>query len=165
MGPQRGTCLVRSLVGECLWVRGRSCAEGTAVVLGQAPGQTQLSSGLYLPGAQELGRGLVSSASLSLGERLDCHLLSPAALQRKMPRLLEGSGPEPEPPWVTWGDVPSAEGGRPVAERPGGGAGWPRQKAAEGLAFPSGISGLTPAPCTRPAQPGSRVCLCVFSVC
>lgn len=54
-GPQRGTCFVRSLVGECLWVRGRSCAEGTAVVLGQAPGQTQLSSVLYLLGVQELG--------------------------------------------------------------------------------------------------------------
>lgn len=55
-GALREGCFVRSLVGEFLWVRGRSCAEGTAVVLGQAPGQTQLSSVLYLLGAQELGR-------------------------------------------------------------------------------------------------------------
>lgn len=46
-GPQRGRCFCEGVpLGQ-----GRSCAKETAVVLGQAPGQTQLSSVLFLLGA------------------------------------------------------------------------------------------------------------------
>lgn len=74
-GPQRGRCFCEVACGQCLWVRGRSCAKGTA-------GQTQLSSILFLLGSPGAGKGAVSSMSLALGERLDCHLLGPTALQR-----------------------------------------------------------------------------------
>lgn len=83
---------MRSLLAECLWVRGRSCACGNSCGSGSGAGETQLSSVLFLlgasssqaPGAVPWGcpkQGVLCCLSLTLDERLGGYLLYPTAFQ------------------------------------------------------------------------------------